>query len=683
MSSIQLPGLLSGIDTKTLIAQLIAIERRTINVYKTRQNTWNDKQTAVTDLESKLSALQSAVKSLSDANELRAYKVTSSDGDKITADATSNAFEGNHSIVVNQLATAERWVHNTGLKYKEDTVGEGTFIYSYNHKETIIATSADTTLSDLVGLINNDPDNPGVTAGLLFYNNAYHLVLNGNSAGTDFEISINSSNTETWQMNSEFTVGGSNAALSTKITSLDQFSGTLGAGDKIVINGTDKNGDPIAAVELTVTYNTRIEHLIGEINDAFDGVAKAVFENGKIILTDDTSGASGISISLTYEGDASMTLPDEVGDWDVTEGGAVTADLAGFAEADFTETQSAQDSQIKVDGYPPGEGVWINRSSNTIDNVISGVTLYLHNVTDETGEQINLTRDVNSVKDKLNKFIDAYNSVVTFLKEKTGYNETLKTAGILMGNYVVSTIRSQLRDPLYTQRSGFVEDIDSFLNTAQIGLELDKDGMLSLNSTKFDEAISQDYLGVLSLIGADKAGSSDSASVRFYGSSSRYTTAGNYRVKVEYDGSGNISAAYIKLDGEPDSAYRTATINGNVITGNSAFDSYGQAIYPENGLQLTVSVTAAPGSTIYANVGVKQGFAGTMQETIERMLKSGTGSISIDKQYMNDQIKILQDKIDQEQKRIDAREERLKLRFARLEKTLSMIQSQMSGLGLS
>ncbi|MFA5553003.1 MAG: flagellar filament capping protein FliD [Phycisphaerae bacterium] len=683
MSSIQLPGLLSGIDTKTLIAQLIAIERRTINVYQTRQNTWNDKQKAVTDLESKLSALQSAVKALSDANELRAYRVTSSDGDKITADATSNAFEGNHSIVVNQLATAERWVHNTGLKYREDTVGEGTFIYSYNHKETVIATSADTTLSDLVGLINNDPDNPGVTAGLLFYNDAYHLVLNGNSAGTDFEISINSSNTEVWQMNSEFTVGGGNATLSTEITKLDQFSGILGSGDKIVINGTDKNGDAIATVELNVTYNTRIEHLIGEINAAFDGVAKAVFENGRIILTDSTSGASDISISLSFEGDASLTLPEQETDWQITSGGETSASLAGFAEEDFIKTQSAQDSKIKVDGFPQGEDTWITRSSNTIDNVISGITLYLHNVTDETGEQINLTRDVNSVKDKLQKFIDAYNGVVTFLKEKTGYNDTLKTAGVLMGNYVVSNIRNQLRDPLYTQRSGFVEDIDSFLNTAQIGLELDKDGLLSLNSTKFDEAISQDYLGVLSLIGADKTGSSDSASVKFYGSSSKYTTAGNYRVKVEYDGSGDISAAYIKLAGEPDSAYRAATINGNVITGNSAFDGYGKALYPENGLQLTVPVTGTPGGAIYANVRVKQGFAGTMQEALEQMLKSGTGSISIDKQYMDDQIKILQDKIDQEQKRIDAREERLKLRFARLEKTLAMIQNQMSGLGLA
>ncbi|MHC4720852.1 MAG: hypothetical protein ACYSYT_10305, partial [Planctomycetota bacterium] len=51
-------------------------------------------------------------------------------------------------------------------------------------------------------------------------------------------------------------------------------------------------------------------------------------------------------------------MPDEVGDWNVTEGGSTTADLTGFAEADFAETQSAQDSEIRVDGYPtPQAGI--------------------------------------------------------------------------------------------------------------------------------------------------------------------------------------------------------------------------------------------------------------------------------------------------------------------------------------
>ncbi|MGD9110671.1 MAG: flagellar filament capping protein FliD, partial [Phycisphaerales bacterium] len=430
MSSIQLSGLSTGIDTGTLIAQLMEVERRSLNLYTERKETYEGKRDALTELQGKLSSLQSAVKQLSDESELRAYSVTSSDEDKITAEATCNAFEGNHSIRINQLATAERLVHENGLEYKEDAVGAGTFIYSYNHKEIVITTTEDTTLEELVGLINNDAENPGVTAGLLYYNDAYHLVLSGNDAGTDYQISINASSTEVWQMNSTFAVDGGNATLSTKITELDQFSGTLGSADKIKINGTDGSGSPIAEVELNVTEYTRIEHLIGEINDAFDGVAEAVFENGKIILTSDTCGASDVSISLTYEGDANLTLPENPSDWEITEGGSTTANLTDFEEDKFVETQQAQDSQIKVDGFPPGAEEWITRSSNTIDDVITGVTLHLQDTTDgETEEEITLTRNVSSVKNKLEDFVEAYNEVVAYIKETTGYDATVDEAG--------------------------------------------------------------------------------------------------------------------------------------------------------------------------------------------------------------------------------------------------------------
>ena len=201
----------------------MAVEGRTRDIYKQRVTDQQNKQDALNTLKTNLTALQSAVKALSNADDLRAFNISTSDDTKVTADATNNAFEGNHTVVVNQLATADRWVQTTGLKYTEDYVGEGTFIYSYNGKETTITTTSTTTLEDLVGLINNDANNPGVTASLLYYNNAYHMVLSGNDAGSDYAISVNSSSTEVWQADDLLTVSGDNADTSTLITKLDQF----------------------------------------------------------------------------------------------------------------------------------------------------------------------------------------------------------------------------------------------------------------------------------------------------------------------------------------------------------------------------------------------------------------------------------------------------------------------------
>jgi len=681
MSTLRLPGLLTGIDTAKLIAQLMAIERRSLNVYEERKSMWEERQDALSTLETKLSNLRNSVRALSDANALRAFSVASSDTDKLTADASYNAFEGNHTVVINQLANAEHWIHTTGKEYAEDYVGAGTFIYSYNHKETTLTTTATTTLEGLVGLINNDANNPGVTASLLYYNDAYHLVLNGNDAGSDYEISINASSTEVWQADSAFTVSGGNATLSSKITALTQFGANpLLGGEHIEITGTDHNGVAIAQVDLPVTENTKVGHLISEINDAFNGIAKAVLENGKIILTDDTSGTSSLSIELRWDNNsqvppATLTLPTMV---ETTIGGSTTASGMNndFEPADFSETQSAQDSEIRVDGYPPG--AWISRNSNTVDDVIHGVTLHLHDTTDASGEEITLTRDIQSVKDKLTKMVDAYNFAVQYIKEKTGYNDVLKTAGLLMGDYVVSTIRQQIRTPLITQTNGFIEDIDTFLTPGHLGFKLDREGVLSLDMNVLDKAIAEDYMSVLAIIGADKTGSSDSNTIEFYGAHSNYTTAGSYDVEVVVSG-GAITSAKIKLSTE--STYRDATYSGNVITGDSTFDANGDPMYPENALQLSVDLSQ--NGTFTATVRVKQGFTGTIEDALDNMLKVTTGSIQIDQKHVDNQIEYLQEKIENEENRLTKREERLIARFARLERNIALIQQQMGALGFA
>jgi flagellar hook-associated protein 2 len=677
VSTIQLPGLLSGIDTAKLIAQLMAVERRTLNMYQERMSTWEERKDALSTLESRLETLRTSVRALSGADELRAFTTASSDEDILTAEASYDAFEGNHTVVINQLANAERWVHTNGKEYAEDYVGAGTFIYSYNHQETILTTTATTTLQDLAGLINNDADNPGVTANLLYYNDAYHLVLNGNDAGTDYQVSVNTSNTEVRQAASAFTVDNDNATLTSRIIDLDQFNGTLVGNEYITISGKLHDGT-VVNQNYSINGNTKLSHLIEEINDAFGGTATATLVNGRIRLTDHSCGTSQMELTLTYNpgsGSTTFSIPTISRS---TQGGSVTANLAGFGASDFTETQSAQDCRFKVDGYPVAEGEWFSRSSNTVDDVIHGVTLHLH----DTGTvQVNLTRDIQSVKEKLKSLVDAYNAAIVYIKEKTGYNNVLKTAGVLMGDYVVSTIRSRLCIPLIAQTSGFIQDIDAFLTPAQIGLELDRDGTLTLDTTDFDKAVAENYTDVLAIIGAAKTGSSDSNTIKFYGASSKYTTAGTYDVQVTVDQDGNIAAG-IKLSTE--SEYRSATLSGNIITGDSSFDENGNPIYPENGLQLSVNLSdLSPNHTYTATIRAKQGFAGAMEDALDKMLKLTTGSIQLDEDYVTNSIEQLQDRIDAEEERLTKEQERLVVRFARLERTLALIQQQMNALGFN
>ena len=798
MAGIQLGGLFTGIDTNALIAQLISIEQGTVNRYQARQKVWSGRETAINDLESKLKSLRSSAAALSDADALRAFTPSSSDADILTVEASNDAYEGSHTIVINQLASAERWIHTAGKKYAEDFVGAGTFIYSYNRQETILTTTDETTLEDLAGLINNDPNNPGVTANVLYYNDAYHLMLNGNDAGSDYAISINPSNTEVLNAASVLTKGTGNAVLTTRVADLEQFDGTLVGGESITISGKRHDGSAVSH-SLLVTEGTTLNQLIAEINDAFGGTATATLANGGIRLTDNTYGPSQMALSLTYNPGAgtttldlptvgssnkevwrsasSFTVGEEnagltsaianlsqfagtlVGDESITisgtrhdgtvvnrsfaitgstelsqliqeindacggtataaledgairlsdhtsgtsqmtlslaydpgsgsttldipviselvQGQTVAADLADFAPADFLKTQSALDAEIKVDGYPTAAGEWITRSSNTIDDVIPGVTLHLH---DEGTVQVGLTRDISSIKNKLSAVVSAYNAAIALYQEKTGYDQDTKTAGELMGDAVVASVADGLRLLLIQPAGGFLSGVDSFTMPGQLGLELDKDGKLTLETDTFDVAVADDYAGVLAIIGADKTGSSDSNTIAFYIASSDYTTTGTYDVEVIVAG-GIITSARIK--GEGGLTYRNATIQGNTITGNSTFDpDSGNPLYPENGLQLRVD--RSQDGTFTATVRVKQGFAGAMTDALDRMLDATTGALPVDRQSIGDQIKHLQDQITTEQDRLTRKQAALVAKFARLEKTLALLQNQMAALGVT
>lgn len=677
MSTIQLSGLQTGIDTQSMIEQLMQVNARRLNLYDTKREALDTKRKTYNELKSKLQDYLSAVKKLSNQNKLKSFYVNSSDEDKITASASNSAYEGSNSIEVGQLATSDKRIHS-GYAYTTDFVGEGKFILSYDHEEVVIDTTDETTLEDLVGLINNNPENPGISASLLKYDdgsgNQWHLVLSGKDSGSDYSININTSTTNRLMADDSFTYSSNEAGLSARIASLDQFSGSVGESDTITISGTDSAGNAISRV-VNLTSQTTLEELVNEINIAYDGQATAKLVNGKLYLVDDASGTSLTTLELTYSGDGSLTLPT----MNVSVAGGQYSDqmIAELDTANFQQTQAAQDSKIKVNGYPPGEEEWITNSGNTIDNVISGVTLYLHDVTDEgSAIELNLTRNTESLKTDIQSMVSAYNALSTFIAEKTNYNTQTRVAGELNGDYTTRTIKELLRSPLTTVADGFVADYDAFRFPYEIGLEVDKDGLLEFDTNTFDEAIVKNYDGVLALLGAQKTGSSSEAAIKFYGAS-RYTESGNYEVQTTVSG-GEITSAQIRRQGETEWRDASFTAGSNVVTGDMTFDEQGNAVYDENGLQFTVDLSTD--ATYTSTIRVKFGVASELENLLDDILDTNDGRIKLSQESIDNKIENIDEIIETETKRLERERTRLTERFARMEKYMTMIQQQLQGL---
>lgn len=360
MGELRLPGLATGIDTATLIQQMMTINSRKLASYQVKKIGYESQVTALDELRTKVNALKSSASALSDADELDGYSASSSDTDMLTISVSTGANPSSHSVEINQLATSETWIQDVStFDHETDYVGGGDFIYSYNnHERVITAVDGETTLQDMVNLINNDVDNPGVSASLLYQGDKYHLMLSGQETGEDYQISINDSSTEVLMADSALTLESDdtqNAGLTTKITELSQFGESdLESGETITISGTVNGGAAITSLDISITDETTVGHLIAKINTAFTGVSKATLDEGKIVLTDLTSGASTLTMDLTYNANgsaATLTLPTI----DVSNGteGGTAATLATFASGTFIETQSAQNSQIKIDDYSP------------------------------------------------------------------------------------------------------------------------------------------------------------------------------------------------------------------------------------------------------------------------------------------------------------------------------------------
>jgi len=335
----------------------------------------------------------------------------------------------------------------------------------------------------------------------------------------------------------------------------------------------------------------------------------------------------------------------------------------------FTETQSARDAQVRVDGYP--SGAWISRRTNAITDILPGVTLNLHAPTGD-GEtvRISLSRDTEGLKNKIASFVSAYNSVVGFIQQKTAYDAATNTAGVLMGEFTPTTVHRAVRLPLIEAAQGFLDGTDAFTLAGQAGLSIDRYGTLSFDEETFDEATGENYPGLLDLFGADRTGTSDSDSLRFY-SAGTQTEAGAYDVRAVFE-SGVLVSAQIKGADEGDGAWRDATVESGVIIGD--------ADHPEAFLQVTA--TYAGTGTVETEVRVRQGFAGRLYDAIDGLLDPADGAVTLVQDRCQSAIDTIDDHIEQQQARLTRLEETLRDRFARLESTLTMIEAQRSALAM-
>ncbi|MDO7553836.1 MAG: flagellar filament capping protein FliD, partial [Burkholderiaceae bacterium] len=170
--------------------------------------------------------------------------------------------------------------------------------------------------------------------------------------------------------------------------------------------------------------------------------------------------------------------------------------VAGLDLAD-ANLKTAADALVVVNGLS------VTRSANAVDDIIPGVYIDLLATNLNSPADIRITRDTASIKENLQAAVTAYNDAISDMGILTGErtdDEADIYSGSLRGDSTVRRIKSELREMFVGDSSTAGTSLTAFRD---LGLDIDRTGVMSLDTTKLDTALTNHFDDVVTLFSAN------------------------------------------------------------------------------------------------------------------------------------------------------------------------------------
>ncbi|WP_027359293.1 flagellar filament capping protein FliD [Desulforegula conservatrix] len=454
------------------------------------------------------------------------------------------------------VAAADSYVNSTGKDMQ--------FSYSVGTKTRTLNVASGTTISQLAAAINDDAQNLGIKATVSKDGSGatpYKLLLQSNTLGEAGRISdVSMAGLEQWNSNSAFTTGkmtvqdadsdwptnpvlsGTWNGASAGTYAFTESSGTaktIGV-DEITLNWTGPGattgsivvpagytaGTKISGpdgMEFAFTpaevlaggeeYEVQVEN--SAINSAdtnfvytYNGATRSVaVPNGSDLrdladlINNDPANTAGskVTASLVDSGNGSFKLKlaaDTFGA-DVN----VTSTWTGMEMTDASSAMSfaeeAGASGASLDAVVKLDGVSYTRASNTITDIVEGLTIKLQ----ATGQtNIEIAQDAGDVGTNIKDFISNLVKFLNEVDENDNYDKDTKTGGSLFGLSSFSSFRRQLVNQVLSSVDIEGSNIKSLVD---LGLDVARDGTISLDTDTLDSAIKDNFEDVKKLMLGD------------------------------------------------------------------------------------------------------------------------------------------------------------------------------------
>lgn len=380
------------------------------------------------------------------------FSVTGTSGND-TAEALGLATDASHAStgVVDSGSLQHRYV--TGATLLADLnagkgIGTGTFRITDSTGATTVIDIDETTktLQDLINEINGSP--VAVTARI--NDNGDGIVIE-EKAGTDGGLKIK--------------IADETGAVAKNLELVGEATGT---GDDNFIDGS---------LEVVVEFDPddTLQDVTNAINKAGAGVAATIINDG--------TGSTPFHLSLTSKASG--------------VDGRFIVDTGGF-DLGLETLSAGSDSKVFFGSDDPAKAVMLTSSSNTLDNVITGVSIDLSSTSDDP-VQLTISRNTTAIEEKIGEFVTAFNSLIERIDFQTRYDQETKQRGALLGDGTLLGLRNSVYNALQSEAVGVS---GSFTRLVEIGITVGDGGKIEFDSEQFREALEQDPAGVEALFTA-------------------------------------------------------------------------------------------------------------------------------------------------------------------------------------
>lgn len=677
---IQFNGLASGLDTATLVKQLMQIESQPLVKMQNKLQIQKWRQGMLNDFKTKLLDLQNKAASLTLSTAFTAKKVSSSDETIATASASTAAVNGTYLI-------------NATLATSSTSLSTAVVGFNAGSKATLVS-SAEMNISPVISVDPNAKFNDAVSppqfdapnnvsgsvhAGYFYINNIRIDVANDDTINTVInKINSNSLTGVTASISGDkitltqkqvgatptITVAGdtSNFVAATKISTATVTAGTdYGYTSKLSTTGLGFTSGTFTINGYTFSVDTAKESaqdIVNKINSASAAGVTAFFDTNtnKLTITSNTTGTGAINYGSPY-------------------------DTSNFLAKMNIDTSKATGYTAGTDAAITINGANITRSSNTFD--YNGVTFTLKKSGSAT---ITVATNTDAIVSTVKDFINSYNAMVDYisgkLNEKTvqkPLTDADKQMGILNNDYMLRSTLSSMRNNIMNTVNGLPVNMNQL---ALIGISTastysssgtakgGSDAKLVLDETKFRNALNSDPTSVSNLFMKGTGYITNEVLSGVDGTKTVFNLANkNLSTSLTPSITDDIATVYTYVTGTPAAGTNQFSVdftNGTV--------TFGKAPAAGRTVKATYNYFASAGSDAGVAVRIK-----AQMETLTKyagMIDSRIGSSG----SLTKEIKSLNTSISNMQDRLSAREEQLNRQFTAMEKALSTLKNHGSWL---